>query len=365
MSKTEKFREGTRITLAITAKDIVDGIKNKNTVTILVTAIFIVIFYRFVTTIRLGNGLPNVIVYDAGSSSLALELDRNRSLNFYIFGSQTVMEEKLSKGGDAREIGLVLPFGIDEAITSTEPVALDGYVLNWATENDVTETLTAAEEEITALVGRPVEIDVEGNVIYAQPDSYGHPFVTSIAFVFVTLMIGTTLTPNLMIEEKRTRALDALMVSPASSSQIVLGKALTGIIYCFLGSVFVLLINYVLVVHWGLLILVALVGTFACVALGLLLGTIFEVRQQLTLWGFILLQPLAIPMFLQILTDILPDWLITVFNWIPTVAFMRVVRLSFSERAPISSWGGPFVIILGFGVVITAVVIWLVRRADV
>jgi ABC-2 type transport system permease protein len=364
MSKLEKFREGTRITLAITAKDLVDGIKNRNTLTILVTAIFIVLFYRFISTIRLGNGLPNVIVHDAGSSSLALELDRSRSLNFYIFGSQTVMAEKLSKGGDAREIGLELPFGIDEVIQSSASVELDGYVLNWATEKDVSETLAAAEEEITALVGKPVEIDVEGNVIYSQPDSFGHPFVTSIAFVFITLMIGTTLTPNLMIEEKRTRAFDALMVSPANSSQIVLGKAFTGIIYCLLGSVFVMLINSVLVVHWVLLIIVALVGTFACVAVGLLLGTIFEVRQQLTLWGFILLQPLAIPMFLQILTDILPDWLITVFNWIPTVAFMRVVRLSFSETAPISSWGGPFAIILGFGLVVTAVVVWLVRRTD-
>ena len=278
MSRNQNIRERLRIILAITVKDLVDGIKNRNTLSILITAIFIVLFYRFISTIRLGNGLPNVIVYDAGSSSLAQELDRNRNLNFYIFGSQAVMEEKLSKGGDAREIGLVLPFGIDAAIEGNELIELDGYMLNWASENDVSETLIAAEREISRLAGEPIEINLEGNVIYAQPDSFGHPFVTSIAFVFITLMIGTTLTPNLMIEEKRTKALDALMVSPASSSQIVIGKALTGIIYCLLGSVLVLLINFRLVVHWELLILVFFAGTFACVALGLLLGTIFEVR---------------------------------------------------------------------------------------
>jgi ABC-2 type transport system permease protein len=364
MSRNQNIKESLRITLAITTKDLVDGIKNKNTLGILATAVFIVLFYRFIATIRLGNGLPNVIVYDAGNSTFATELDRSRNLNFYIFRSQAVMAEKLSKGGDAREIGLILPTGIDAGIESDAPLELDGYMLNWATEKDVGETISAAEEEMSRLAGRPVEINTTGNVIYPRPDSFGHPFITSIAFVFTTLMIGATLTPNLMIEEKRTKAIDALIVSPASSSQIVIGKALTGIVYCLLGSILVLLVNSRLVLHWEILFLVALTGTFACVALGLLLGTIFEVRQQLALWGFILLQPLAIPMFLQILTDILPNWVITIFDFIPTVAFMRVVRLSFTEAAPIASWGGPLAIILTFGLVIIGVVVLLVRRSD-
>lgn len=364
MNTSEKIGESLRITLAITVKDIVDGIKNRNTLSILATAIFIIVFYRFVSSIRLGNGLPNVIVYDAGNSALAEELDRNRNLNFYIFHSQGVMAEKLSKAGDAREIGLVLTMGIDAALESSQSIELDGYVLNWATENDVRETVTAAEEEIARLINRPVQIDLEGNVIYAQPDSFGHPFVTSIALVFVTVMIGVTFTPNLMIEEKRTKAIDALMVSPASSGQVVLGKALAGTFYCLLGSVLVLVINSSLVVHWGLVILGTLVGTFFCVAFGLLLGTIFEVRQQLTLWGFILLQPLAIPLFLLILTDILPDWVITVFGYIPTVAFMSIVRLSFTESAPFSSWGGHLALIMAFGLVLSVWVSWLVRRSD-
>jgi ABC-2 type transport system permease protein len=274
------------------------------------------------------------------------------------------MAEKLSKGGDAREIGLVIPMGIDDEVEGNQPIELEGYALNWASERDIREIVTAVEDELTRLINRPVKIDYEGNVIHARPDSFGHPFVTSIALVFVTLMIGATLTPNLMFEEKRTKAIDALMVSPASSSQIVIGKALTGSFYCLMGTVIVLLINSSLVVHWGLLVLVMLVGTFFCVALGLLLGTIFEERQQLTLWGFILLQPLGIPLFLTILTDILPNWVLTAFGYIPTVAFMSVVRISFTESAPFSSWGGHLALIMAFGLVLSVWVSWLVRRSD-
>jgi ABC-2 type transport system permease protein len=364
MSRTGNIGESVRIILAIVIKDIVDGIKNRNTISILATAIFIILFYRFVSTIRLGNGLPNVIVYDAGFSSLAEQLDQNRNLNFYIFRSQAVMEEKLTKMGDAREIGLVIPMGIDSVLEGSQNLELDGYVLHWATDKDVEETIAAVEGEIATLVDRPVRIVLEGNVVYAQTDSFGHPFVTSIGLVFVILMIGAIFTPNLMLEEKRTKAIDALMVSPASSSQIVIGKAISGTFYCLLGAALVLLINSSLVVHWELLLLTLVVGMFFCVVLGLFLGTLFETRQQLTLWGFLLLQPLGIPMFLLILTEILPNWVVTAFGFIPTVAFMRVVRLSFTESVAFSSWGGQTALILGYGLALSIGIVWLIRRSD-
>ena len=46
-------------------------------------------------------------------------------------------------------------------------------------------------------------------------------------FIF-TFMTALVLVPYLMLEEKQTRPMDTLLVSPATAGQVVLGKALAG-----------------------------------------------------------------------------------------------------------------------------------------
>jgi ABC-2 type transport system permease protein len=360
---TNKFSENLRIVWAIAAKDITDAIKNKITLGVILPALFMVVFYRYMPTLTNGDDLPNALVYDAGGSSLVAALDNSAALNLYEYPSQEKMESYLANG-DVPELGLVIPPDFDQAREAGGPLEIEGYVLHWVSESDANELRTLVEQEITELAGRPVSIDIEGNTVYPRPDSRGYPFLTSMALIYVTTMIGMTLVPNLMIEEKQTKTLDALLVSPASAGQVVIGKALTGLFYCLIVTGIVFALNQALVANWGLALLAAICGSAFGVALGLLLGSTLEVKQQLQLWAWILILPLLLPVFLSLMDDILPAGVITVFHWIPTVALAKVFRVSFSNSAPLAQFGPELALVAGCAALVLAAVAWVVRCSD-
>ena len=359
----EGLRSSLRIVWAITAKDIIDAMKNKTTLSVMLTLLFLVVLYQYLPALTSGDQPPRLVVYDADSSPLVTELEDSTQFDLRKMLSQQQMEEYLGNM-DSVVLGLVLPADFDQYLRSNEQLELDGYVIHWASDSATAQVQTFFEGQLTELVGKPVRIDVAGNTVYTQKDSTGYAFLTSISVILVLTMIGISMTPNLMLEEKRTKTLDVLLVSPASTGQVVIGKALTGLFYCLTTAVVVLAFNAALITHWGLAILAVTCGSLLCVALGLLLGSVFEVKQQLTIWGFLLFQPLLLPMFLSIMEDLMPRGLIVAFDWIPTVALSKVLRVSFSNSAPLAEFGPELALVAGCAALVLAAVAWVVRRSD-
>src|SRR5207302_3695283 len=59
----------------------------------------------------------------------------------------------------------------------------------------------------------------------------------------VSFLVGTSLVPGMLAEEKEKKTLRMLMVSPASFSDVIAGKLLVGLAYQLLLSGVVLTIN--------------------------------------------------------------------------------------------------------------------------
>jgi len=137
---------------------------------------------------------------------------------------------------------------------------------------------------------------------------------------------------------------------------------MAGLFYCLLGAGVVLAFNAVMVVHWGVIVLAVICGALFTIALGLLLGMIFKVRQQLSLWGFILFQPLVIPVGLP--PELLPDNVEAILSAIPTFALAKVFRIAFTASAPLAEFGPQLAYTAGCAVLILAAVAWRVRRLD-
>jgi hypothetical protein len=95
---TSKFSENLRIVWAIAAKDIVDAVKNKMTLSVVLVVLFMIAYYRFLPVLEGGAELPNVLVYDAGESSLVTALEDSSRLKLYTYPSQEKMEFYLTKG---------------------------------------------------------------------------------------------------------------------------------------------------------------------------------------------------------------------------------------------------------------------------
>ncbi len=220
------------------------------------------------------------------------------------------------------------------------------------------------EGEVERWAGRPAKVDLEGNIVYSLPNSFGFPVWGSLSILYVVIMIGVALTPHLILEEKRNKSMDALLVSPASSGQVVAGKALTGLFYCLTGAAIALALNAVLVTHWWLVILVIVLGSFFATALGLLLGTLFESRQQLTVWAMPVFAVLLLPVFIGILPELLPEVILKVFSFVPTVAMEKVIRTSFAGHYVPSQVGLQLLILSVYAVLILAAVRWALQRSD-
>ncbi|MFZ5915409.1 MAG: ABC transporter permease [Chloroflexota bacterium] len=357
------MRTNLRIVWAIAAKDIGDAIKNKTTLTALLVVLFMIAFYRFMPALENSDPIPNVLVYDAGASSLVEALEGSLQVNLYTYSSQETMVFYLRKG-DVPELGLVIAADFDRAVASGQEGVLEGYVMHWVGDEDAQALKTAVEDELIALLGRPVRIELEGHTVYTQKDSTGLGFIAALSAMFATLMIGITTIPHLMIEEKKAKTIESLLVSPAGSGHVVIGKALAGAFYSLILVAVVLIVNAALITHWALAALVSVCGVLFAVAVGLFLGSIVENRMQLNLWAWVFILPLLLPVFLSIMTDLLPEAAIAVMRCIPTVAFSRALRVSFAERAPLADFGPELALVLGCTALVLAAVMWQVRRSD-
>jgi ABC-type Na+ efflux pump permease subunit len=124
-------------------------------------------------------------------------------------------------------------------------------------------------------LGRLVTIQIAGNIVYPPSDGVLLLSLSTINSVLMILMMGIFLVPSLLFEEKETRTIQALLVSPASIGQVVGGKALAGSFYILVTALMIFTISWADVIHWDMVILFVVGGGIFSVAVGLVLGSSF------------------------------------------------------------------------------------------
>ena len=364
--RRRRLGENLRILWAITAKDLLEAVKNKSSLAFILGALVLLAINGWYSGPAGANTPPNLLVYDAGHSSLVAALEGSSAVKLNVYSSQEELERGI-RSGDEADLALMIPAGLSQALDSGEEPVLEGYVVPWVSEAAANELASRVENEITRLVGQPVHIHLEGNRVYLQPGAVvpgSAPHLASITLLMALTLVGLGVTPHLMFEEKQTRTLDALLVSPASSGQVVLGKALAGLFYSLIITLVVLALHANLITHWGPALAAVIAGSLFTVAIGLLLGMLFETGQQFTLWAFVILNVLLVPVFLYGERGLLPEAVNAVVAWIPTAALANVFWVSFSARAPAAAFVPELVLVISCTGLVLAVVAWLVRRAD-
>jgi len=220
------------------------------------------------------------------------------------------------------------------------------------------------EEQIEEMVGQPARINVKGNIVYPPSDAGLWLLMTTVTPVIVILMMGIQLVPTLLFEEKRTKTMDALLVSPASISQVVVGKALAGLFYVMVAASVVFAINWAGVVHWEVVLLFVLgIGIFS-VGVGLVLGSFFERQQDVVGLMMLLIVVFIGALFVNMLGMDIPAVVRAVLPWVPSVALAEIIQFVFLETVP---WGQVLAnlgSVLAISTLLYAVVVWKVRRSD-
>jgi ABC-2 type transport system permease protein len=358
--------ENLRILWAITAKDILEAVKNKGSLAFIVGVLVVLAINRLYSSPAGANAPPNLLVYDAGDSSFVAALGGSSTVKLSEYPSQEELEQRI-RSGDEADLALVIPADLSQRLDSGKEPVLEGYMVHWVSEAAANELVSRVEQEITQLVGQPVRINLEGNRVYLQPEAVvpgSAPHLASITLLMALTLVGLGVTPQLMFEEKQTRTLEALLVSPATSGQVVLGKALAGLFYSLTITLVVMALHANLIIHWGPALAAVIAGSLFTVAIGLFLGMLFATRQQFTLWAFVLLNVLLVPVFLYGERGLLPQAVNVVVAWIPTAALANIFWVSFSAHAPAAAFVPELALVVGCTALVLAVVAWLVRRSD-
>lgn len=339
-------------------KDIVDALKNKNTRTNIILIMGILGFFYWASTIRPFDKRIDTAVYDEGSSTLNLstaELADGYTIRFYEAASIQEMESIMGY----KQLGVVIPADFDQVLESGGEPTLTGYIL-WVHRVRSAELEANYSQKFSELLGHPVRIKIGDNFIIPTPDveSSGIHF----HILFATIFVAITLVPFLMMEEKRTKTLDALLVSPASAGQMVMGKALAGLFYILLAGVLFFALNWAYVTNWALALLAFLGCSLFSIGLALAMGSFIK-SEQIIIWMLPVMFILIVPAFFS-QEPILAPGLRALFSWLPTSALVRIFQFAISSHAPVDQLLTNLAIALVSTVLVFAVVIWKVRQVD-
>lgn len=330
MQLTERFSLTTwqywRIVLALAAKDIVDAVKNKTTLTMILGLAMMLLTVQALPLLLKLDSRPTIAIYDAARTGTADTLRRE--------GAVRVIELRSAAGPinaavetSSPLVAVALPEGWEN---STGDLTIEGFMAYWVPEKTAVPLISQVEQALTAVTGRTVTIQTQ--TVYPTLENGGHTIMVALGLVLTTILITAILVPHLILEEKSTHTMALLRVSPASINQILLGKGLAGAVYGILAASVLLAFNLSMIHLWTIM-LPAIIGIVLFgVGLGLLVGLLVENEGAVQMWVGLLAIVLMFPLMIAFVgTDKLPTWVQQMIAWLPTTAVFDLIRLSFGN----------------------------------
>ncbi len=301
-------------------------------------------------------------IYAAGSSLLVDQVEATPGLRVYRVDSDSQLSQALC-GSLHPEIGLWIPDGIDDAVAGGQPIELQGYVC-WSRRYQTSEMQVQLEQALSEALGQPTSIRLEGNFFYPPSDNVLAPGIAIMNGVVILLAMGIFLVPSLLFEEKQSKTMQALLVSPATIGQVVIGKALAGAFYILVAGLMIFGISWVEVVHWDIVILFVVGAGLFAVALGLVLGSFFDKQQDIAGWMAAVLLFLVAVMFVPMLGLAMPKTMASILAFVPSSALADICRAAFSEHFAAGRIIADIASVVAISLVLYALVIWRVQRSD-
>ena len=353
------FLDNIYIIWVIGSKDIMDALKNKNTRANIIMMMGLVVFFYWASTVRPWDKSIEVVVFDEGDTGL-FEGTIELSDSFEIRHIEVSSVEQMQRNMRFEHWGLVVPADFEQILASGREPVLTGYVL-WRFRGEVAELEMLFSTKFSEMFGQPVHVEIGNNIIIPAPGFETTSVNTHI--LFAVFLMAMNLVPFLMVEEKQTKTMDALMVSPASTGQVVMGKALAGFFYVLLSGGLFFALNWIYITNWGLALLAFLCTALLSIGLALLVGSFVKSPQQINFWMLPILFVLIVPAFFSQVPN-LAAGLKAVIGWLPTSALVEVFQLAMSSNAPKNQLITDMAVVFGSTVLVFAILVWKVRQSD-
>lgn len=354
-----QIRSDLRIILAIAWKDLIDGWKNKIIITGILTSLFLVIFYNYMPELTEGNEPPVLAIFYENENTSIGDFEYSPNYKIYTTTNFDTFQE-IIRGMEAPGLGIV----ISETFQSgTRPIDLQTYVPYWMAPKQISELTRSVELELTSYWDQPVNLVTNGNIVYQVMESkeFGKNFIATAGLILGMILMGLSMAPQLIIEEKDNKTIQAVIVSPASLGHFIAGKALAVLFYTSLVTGIGLIFIRSLVLNWALMLLALFVGMITVILPGILIGVLLQTKQQVSIWIWVLMIPTIFPLFFSIVR-ILPETLMMIIDWWPTVALYRLIQSGFSYQPAFSSFRWELVYLLTVSLIFFGLTVFSINK---
>ncbi|MBU7009103.1 MAG: ABC transporter permease [Theionarchaea archaeon] len=287
-----------------------------------------------------GTARPTLAVY--GEGELMSILEEELSLNVTIFSSEESLREAVLQG---EYDGGLLVSPTPKLLISGKSLLNERVTIGAALENAFREV--SGEEETILFETKEIGADV-----YPWKVRFV-PFLVIIAAMVAGMIISASL-----IEEREKKTLNAVLVTPITSLEVITAKALFGLFLGLILGTIILVLNGALAGGFLLIMLFLVLGTTFTVAIGLMAGVmmdnITDLITRIKTFGVILYFPAVVIMFPQI-----PQW---IGKFFPTYYFIDPIFSITQEGAGWSDVWWKAVILLACDVVVLVLAAKVLRE---
>jgi ABC-2 type transport system permease protein len=349
-----------RVIAAIAQKDLIDAIRNRYLLVALLTPLSIALVMRLILPGI--NELSNltIVVHDPDLSIMVSQLREAPQIKLVDVDSEASARaevEKIKASG-----ALVVPPNFDADVAAGKQPKLTVYVNNKKNIVEQANFKSLVERQVRSLVPQPPPAELNWINIREETDSERefnlNHMVLPLLLLLTFGMTGAFVVPLLLVEEKEKRTIDFLLTSPAKLMEVIAGKAFTGVVYSALIAAVLLALNRQMIGNWPLTMLTIVFGLFLVVAIGLLMGSLFQTTMQVNTWASLVLLVLMAPSFSFPGSPLV---LQPAMRFIPTYYFVESLKLALAGTASLRMWGYLAVVIACIFVACLAMT-WALRR---
>ena len=312
-------------------KDLIDSIRTPRLLLIIITPLVISLaiglFFNDKFTLK-------ITLFSPTPTELTAALGEMEFVDILI--QDTVAEVRLAIEGNSAAVGVILPENFDNALANSEFPQVIFLLTDNSTESQA--GLSLVQQTIQLLSPNPspimssievLEPDIEQGV--SLRGNLGMDQFAVVMFLAMGLVSnGIMLVSTLVVEERERKTLDALLISPASYSDVAMSKAVVGVIYSIAGGSVVLFTQRGLTGNIMFTLLLLLIGSLALSLLGLLVGSLAENIHALNSYGGLLIFPLTLPAIIGILGA---NPFIQYLQFLPTYHLVQGIALAMDGQA--------------------------------
>lgn len=351
-----------KIIRAVALKDITQAIKDKMVLGVIIGVFLLIIPSQLVPFFLQNETIPLGVIYGTEPTTLSNALSDLPDTSSFSVKSLPALRDSIVSGR-SNTIGLVLPQDYANLVSTEEKITFEAYLPHWTEHDEAVQLVQHFEDEISMLTGNPVEIIIVDNQVYPDEDTRGSEMMFVLQMINAIMTFSLVLVPQLMMTEKETHTLDALLVSPANLTDLVIAKGIVGVFYAAIASLIIILMNLKIIAHWPLLIMSVISGIVFAVLTGLFIGLLFDNFQQATLLMWLVVIIAIAPAFINlVLTVNLPKILEDIMYWLPSGQMANLLLMSLMQSVENQT------VILGLGamcivnLILFGLTLWQIKR---